>query len=180
MSQRSTGCAKCYVVVCVITYSVSSFWSVFSMLDLFLSICLYLHPGLAPLLLSADFFKSSTRPLQPAQSGRLCRDQRSVAIMHGQSCFLFFFFVHAHTLTLLNRISVSQCRPAPCSRWMMPETSLLLHLLLFLFLSSALPGALKPCAIWQRRLGPGQISPKQTSPSLAIKITGTRTFTDLF
>lgn len=98
MSQRSTGCAKCYVVVCVITYSVSSFWSVFSMLDLFLSICLYLHPGLAPLLLSADFFKSSTRPLQPAQSGRLCRDQRSVAIMHGQSCFLFFFFVHAHSL----------------------------------------------------------------------------------
>lgn len=78
------------------------------MLDLFLSICLYLHPGLAPLLLSADFFKSSTRPLQPAQSGRLCRDQRSVAIMHGQSCF-FFFFSSMHTQSCTHTHSSQPC-----------------------------------------------------------------------
>lgn len=121
-----------------------------------------------------------------AGSVRQTMQRPKVRSHHAWPILLSFFLfrpctlTHAHTLTLLNRISVSQCRPAPCSRWMMPEKSLLLHLLLFLFLSSALPGALKPCAIWQRRLGPGQISPKQTSPSLAIKITSTRTFTDLF
>lgn len=63
-----------------------------SALGLFLSRSLYLCPGFAPLLLSAHFCKSSARPLQPTQPGRVHRDQRSVG-MHTH----FLFLSHTHT-----------------------------------------------------------------------------------
>lgn len=85
--------------------SVISLWPLSSALGLFLSCRVFLCPGFAPLLLPAHFLKSSARPVQPAQPGRVHADQRSV---HTHTLALSpFSNTHKHTLTPLHHVSLS-------------------------------------------------------------------------
>lgn len=118
--------------------SVISLWSLSSVLGLFLSCCLFLCSGFAPLLLPAHFLKSSARPVQPTQPGRLHTDQRSVDI-HTLPLSLSptrtRTHINTHSLLFITSLP-PQCRPAPCSRQMKRETSPLI-------LPPLSPGALR-------------------------------------